>query len=605
MIKRPAKAFILAAGFGTRLLPLTRAVPKPLLPLQGRAMLDRALDLVQEWGVTDVAVNVHHGADALVRHVIQERKHRMRIQISFEPEILGTGGALARASWFFADQKPFWMVNADVVASVDSKPILKAFIPGKTIASAWLMASRGPRTVECEKGSIVDFQSKRPGTDGTFTFCGIHLVDPAVLEFLPREGFASIIDAYKRAMTKGWRVAGVPVENAFWADIGTPDQYLNAEADFAKYNPVKTEQSNTVFPVRISLASRMIYGPGIAKKKYAGVMALQANSALDEHERELTSHWVKSLEQVVACPLAPRGSARSFTRLYYGKKSAILVRHKPDREENNVYTSHTHFLKRVGIPVPDVLAENKKLNLALFSDAGEISVQDVAVSWSAERLENLYRDVLDTVVIFHEKGFHAAQKKSIRLMPPFDRKLYEWEHNLFTGLFLKERVGISDPVIRAISKELSLVSRQLLRLRPVLVHRDLQSSNIVLKGRRWSLIDYQGMRFGPAVYDLASLLCDPYIRIKPDTRARLLRHYADRADKDSKCGEMFWCGAVQRLGQALGAYARLGKLPGTAHFIRYIRPALANVQEALGHMDNVPVLKTVIEDSIARESKSS
>jgi len=602
-MKRPAKAFILAAGFGTRLLPLTRAVPKPLLPLQGRAMLDRALDLVQEWGVTDVVVNVHHGADALVRHLIQERNHRLRIQISFEPEILGTGGALARASWFFADQKPFWMVNADVVADVDCNPLQKSFVPGKTIASAWLMASRGPRTVECQNGSIVNFQSKRPGTEGTFTFCGIHLVDPAILEFLPRDGFASIIDAYKLAMTNGWRVAGVPVENAFWADIGTPSQYINAEAEYARYTSETSHPMATASTVRISLAPPMIYGPGIEKKKYAGIMALRARDALDGNERELVSQWVKSLDHVVACPLAPRGSARSFTRLYCRNQSSVLVRHKPDREENNLYTVHTRFLKSVGVPVPDVLAENSKHHLALFEDAGEISVQDVASAWPVARLEKLYRDVLDVMVIFHERGYRAAQKRSIRLMPPFDRKLYAWEHDLFSGLFLKERMGISDAVIFEISKELKQVSRQLLRLRPVLVHRDLQSSNIILKGRRWSLIDYQGMRFGAAVYDLASLLCDPYIQIEPDVRGRLLRHYAGQADTQSMCIDMFWCGAVQRLGQALGAYARLGKLPGTVHFIRYIRPALDNLLEALGNLDKVSALKSVIEDSIARTSE--
>jgi len=600
--RRPKKAFILAAGFGTRLLPLTRVAPKPLLPLQGRAMLDRALDLVQSWGVTDVVVNVHHGADALVRHLIQERHHQLRIQISFEPEILGTGGALARASWFFNDKQPFWMVNADVVADVDSNPLLKSFVPGKTIASAWLMASRGPRTVECENGNIVNFQSKRPRTDGTFTFCGIHLVDPAVLDFLPREGFASIIDAYQKAMAKGWRVAGVPIENACWADIGTPDQYIEAEKEYAACKPARHRNSAPVSSVRISLEPRMIYGPGIEMKKYAGIMALPARDTLDVHERDLALRWVRSLDRVVVCPLAPRGSARTFTRLYAGKKSAMLVRHKPDREENNLYTGHTHFLKAIGLPVPEVLAENKKDHLALFEDSGKISVQDVAADWSAGRLESLYRDVLDAVVVFHEAGYRAAQKKKLKLMPPFDRKLYAWEHDLFTGLFLKERMGISDAAIASISSELKRVSRQLLQLRPVLVHRDLQSSNIILKGKRWSLIDYQGMRFGPAVYDLASLLCDPYILINPGVRTRLLGYYAERADQQSMCLSMFWPGAVQRLGQALGAYARLGKLPGTAHFTRYIRPALANMQEALAHMDKVPVLSEVVHDAKVKAS---
>lgn len=594
MNRRPDRAFILAAGFGTRLLPLTRAVPKPLLPLCGRPMLDRALDLVKSWGVKDVVINVHHGADALIRHLTRRKDSGLRVQVSFEPEILGTGGALAKASWFFSDRKPFWMVNADVVADVAEEPMIKAFRPGTTIASAWLMATRGPRTVESRGGYIVDFQSRRPRTEGTYTFCGVHLVDPAILRFLPSAGFASIIDAYQKAMAGGWKVAGVPVENAYWADIGTPDQYVQAEIEYAARSPERVRISPARDSVRIKADTRYIYGPGVAEKTYSGIMAMRACDALDVHEQSLVIDWCSDLGRMVACPLAPRGSARSFSRLYDRDRTAILVRHKPEREENNLYAAHARFLVGLGIPAPRVLAENSALHLALFEDSGATSVQDVAASWPSVRLESLYRNVLETMVVFHEAGYRAARRKKIRLMPPFDRKLFAWEHDLFMKLFLEERAGVSGSTLRAIDRELTRLSRPLLKVRPVLVHRDLQSSNIMLKGAGWSLIDFQGMRFGPAVYDLASLLCDPYIPIDPDARGRLLAHYHARADRESDSLNLFWTGAVQRLGQALGAYARLSKLPGTGHFARYIRPALVQLREALGHLDATPVLSETV-----------
>ena len=68
-IIRPTRAVVLAAGFGARLLPLSRDLPKPLMPLWGRALLDRALDLLAGWGVRDVLINLHHGADEIRRHV--------------------------------------------------------------------------------------------------------------------------------------------------------------------------------------------------------------------------------------------------------------------------------------------------------------------------------------------------------------------------------------------------------------------------------------------------------------------------------------------------------------------------------------------------------
>ena len=131
-----------------------------------------------------------------------------------------------------------------------------------------------------------------------------------------------------------------------------------------------------------------------------------------------------------------------------------------------------------------------------------------------------------------------------------------------------------------------------------MLHRDFQSSNILLHRGVWSLIDYQGMRLGPAVYDLASLLCDPYITISPACRERLLVRYAERAQPGSRCLEMFWPAVVQRLGQALGAYARLSALPGTGHFARYIPPALSNMADALRRVDGLPELTKIIDEQI-------
>lgn len=620
MKHRPTKAFVLAAGFGTRLLPLTRIVPKPLLPLWGVPMLDRALDMVRSWGVREVVVNVHHGANAIVRHLVARNDPDLRIEVSFEPEILGTGGALARAAWFFDDGKPFWVVNADVAAAVSIDPLLRAFVSGKTLASAWMMASRGPRTVECRGGYVSNFQSQTPGAGGTFTFCGVHLVDPEVLRFLPPAGFASVIKAYQDAMKKGWKIAGVPIEDAFWADVGTPAQYIEAHREMArdKSAPFVCVSEGAVVErgARLSdcvvlpgarvgrdvTAKELIVGPDVRIDACSGIMAMNAADALDEHEQALTTAWTDSLQGAIACPLAPRGSARSFTRLYAGSRTAILVRHKPEREENKLYAGHARFLRSLHLPVPLVIAENATRHLALFEDSGEQSVQDVASGWGGQKVEELYRDVLNALLVFHESGAREARRRKVPLMPPFDGTLFDWEHNLFTGLFLRDRMGCAASSIKAVHRELKRISRQLLKAERVLVHRDLQSSNIILKHGTWSFIDFQGMRMGPAVYDLASLLCDPYIEMAGDVRGRLLHHYAQGSAPGSACLDLFWPGAVQRLGQALGAYARLGALPGTAHFVRYIRPALINVSEALRHIERAPVMTETIASCLARTS---
>lgn len=621
------RAFILAAGFGTRLLPLTRVVPKPLLPLGGIPMLDRALAMVKSWGVRDVVINLHHGASHILHHLLARPPDGLTINLSFEPDILGTGGALVKASWFFKDGEPFWIVNADVAADVDGHKIARAFRPGKTIAAAWLVGDCGPRTVECRRGVITNFSSPNPGSPGTSTFTGVHLVDPRIIHYIVgRERlkacppynyevtFASVIPAYERAIADGWHVAGVEINDAFWADIGTPAQFVAAN------NAIVGRERPTAFPPdsthgpgsrmgtrregfqpfppcnndqAVRIHHDVIIAPGIPLRRYHGIMALWAEDALTAAELHLAHRWSAS-PSLIACPLAPRGSARNFTRLYDRNKTALLITHDPAREENHRYVGHARFLKKLGLPVPSVLSVDQENHTALFEDVGSESVQDLAPKKSAAWLEKLYGQVIDHLVIFHEHGYRAAKKQRITLMPPFNEKLYDWEHNLFTDLFLRDRCGASAEEIKKIKRELRNVSRSLLKDRPVLVHRDLQSSNILLHGHRWSLIDFQGMRFGPAVYDLASLLLDPYIRIDPAMRARLLARYEAQADPKSRVGELFWLAGIQRLGQALGAYARLGKNPGTARFLHYIPPALENLAEALRHTGKSPRLASSV-----------
>src|SRR5690606_17268509 len=136
-----------------------------------------------------------------------------------------------KADWFFGGDAPVWLVNGDVVADLDPRPLLRAYHPARTIASAWVHAEYGPRTVEVKRGVITNFNSARRGAPGTFTFCGVQLVNPRLLDraraYISSDPvFESVIRGYQRAQRDGWRVAGVEAPGSFWADIGTPAQWL-------------------------------------------------------------------------------------------------------------------------------------------------------------------------------------------------------------------------------------------------------------------------------------------------------------------------------------------------------------------------------------------
>jgi len=212
------KAVVLAAGFGTRLRPLTLVRPKPLLPVWGVPMLERILRMLESWGVEEIAVNAHWQAPQ-VRQFVWNRKGCAKVTVAEEPEILGTGGVLNPLRYFLGDG-PFWLVNGDVVAEgLDPQPIADAFARSGGFAACWLSDTQGPRTVEADpEGRICNWKSDVPGDAGTYTYCGCAFLSPQVLGYVAPSGFSTIVQAYEKknvellfqstgATDKGWRYA--------------------------------------------------------------------------------------------------------------------------------------------------------------------------------------------------------------------------------------------------------------------------------------------------------------------------------------------------------------------------------------------------------------
>ncbi len=594
MKNAPTRAFVLAAGFGTRLLPLTRELPKPMLPIWGVPAIERTLRMLQSWGVRDVLINLHHLPEEIAQHVSHRRSDGLRVQFSFEPQILGTGGALPHARWWM-DGQPFWMINADVVSDVNPAPLLAAFRPGKTMASVWLHPTRGPRTVIAKRGYVVEWRGR-----GGATFCGLQLLSPEILRYLPPSGEASIIAAYEKAMEDGWRIAASEVPGAYWADIGTPAQYLQTHRELrggrtfvsiaasarvargAKLRDVVILDGARI-GARAEIENAVIGKCTIVQKKMT-YLAMRAEKALDSAEAKAFARLGWPAAKTTAIPMGPRGSGRTFTRLVAGRKSAMLVHYNPERAENTLYAGHARFLKALGVPVPDIFVDFPREGVTIFEDLGDDSIQTLFPSLSPKKLIHLYRQVLDVMLVFHERGAASATKRRISLVPAFRWKLYHWEHDYFAEHFLKGRQRMAPEAISAIKSDLHRLAAQLTRCPRALVHRDLQSSNILLRHGKPALIDFQGMRFGPAVYDLASLLCDPYVQIPEEAQLELLEYYAAKSCAPAQTRKAFWPATVQRLGQALGAYARLGANPDTAAFEKFIPPALAMMRRALRHV---------------------
>lgn len=584
----PRKAFLLAAGLGTRLRPLTQDTPKPMLPLWDRPMLDRTLERLASWGIREVLVNLHHAPGPIVRHLANQPFPQLRISAVFEPVILGTGGALRNAAWF-VDQ-PFWLLNADIVADLDPLPLLRAWHAQRPLAACWLTEQAGPRTVRCEKGVIRNFHDPR---QGHATFCGLQLLDERILPFIAPDGFDTIIAAYQRAQKKRHRIAGVFIPGSFWADIGTPAQYVQAHRDTAQRlgragEPFTLPAAAVLTPREQALLSSPIRPVSTDRRRStAALRPLPTLGPLDPIE-----------------VLPPRGSSREFFRCrppsgknccFYKNSplGAILIRWSPERPDNRLYARHTRFLDSIGIPVPRLLLDAPRDHFLAIEDLGVDTLESRLPHLGDSERRRLYTDVIATVLRLHTDGLPAARKIRLPLMPGFDGALYAWEHAYFIDHFLRGRLQVSEKQTAAVAAELKTVSRLLANSPHVLIHRDLQSSNVLFRGSHPIWIDYQGMRRGPAAYDVASLLCDPYADLPADLQQTLLRQYARKHPQGPQIAAAFPAAAIQRLCQALGAYAVLSKKSGMAHFSRHIPAAARQLLRALA-AHPLPALSAVV-----------
>jgi hypothetical protein len=237
-----------------------------------------------------------------------------------------------------------------------------------------------------------------------------------------------------------------------------------------------------------------------------------------------------------------------------------------------------------------VLYDDPEHSVTLFEDLGDRSVQVALGGLSQPEVRALYEKILDHVVVFHERGVRQALARKLVLVPPFRPRLYRWEHELFIENFLRKRMRLTEAELAPLRRDLARVGRHLAHAPPVLVHRDLQSSNILLRqGEPW-FIDFQGMRYGPAVYDLASLLCDPYVELPGPLQEELVERYARRSRDPESIRRLFWHAAIQRLGQALGAYGRLSASADTEYFKKYIPPAMEMLARAVSRVNDLPAL---------------
>jgi mannose-1-phosphate guanylyltransferase len=262
------KAMVLAGGLSTRLYPLTKQVPKPLVPVVGVPNAALLLRYLKAYGFDEIAINVHYLADAIVAALGDGAQFGVKLHYSYEPELLGSAGGVKNIAEFFGDET-FVVVGCDELTDLRLDELLAFHHEREAMATIGL--------VECaevdqygvvildELGKIVEFQEKPPkGTERSrLANTGIYVFSPEILAKIPAGEFYDFgKQLFPALQAAGERFYGFDARGAYWADIGTPPEYRRASYDVVR-GVVRIPQTvqNGIDPAAVLGREVLIEGP--------------------------------------------------------------------------------------------------------------------------------------------------------------------------------------------------------------------------------------------------------------------------------------------------------------------------------------------------------
>lgn len=240
------KALIFAAGLGTRLKPITDSMPKALVPVAGRPMLEHVILHLKEQGFTDIVINIHYLGEQIIDFLKAHDNFGVNIYISDERrEVLETGGGILKAADLLDDGEPFLVHNSDILTNIDLRQLYQQHLDSKANATllvghrdtsrylifdhtdtlcGWINKKTGEQKPE---GFSYD-----PALHYAWAFGGIHVISPTLLRYMREDGWSgkfSIIPFYLSVCHKA-RLKGCPIQpDRYWFDIGKMETLQEAD----------------------------------------------------------------------------------------------------------------------------------------------------------------------------------------------------------------------------------------------------------------------------------------------------------------------------------------------------------------------------------------
>ena len=225
---------LLAAGLGTRLKPITDHIPKALVDINGKTLLQLNLEKLKSFGYNEVIINLHHFPEQIMAYLSKNKNFGMTIELSHEENILNTGGGIKKASWFLKGNAPVLIHNVDILSDLNFSELLDAHNRNQALATLAVSIRHTGRQLLFDKDyqlrgweSTITGKQKFVGHETTghnrFAFSGIQILSPAFFDLITEEGVFPIIDTYLR-IAATHKILAFNHDPKNWFDVGKFDE---------------------------------------------------------------------------------------------------------------------------------------------------------------------------------------------------------------------------------------------------------------------------------------------------------------------------------------------------------------------------------------------
>ena len=233
-----AVAILLVGGFGTRLMPLTKNTPKPMLTVAGVPVTEHQLAMAKQAGITEIVLATSYLSEVFIPYFGDGAKWGMKIKYAVEKEPLGTGGAIRNAAKLLDTNESVVVINGDVLSSHNLAEQIRQHEAHDADVTLHLTEVKDARAFGCvptdSHGRVTAFLEKMENPITNQINAGCYVFNPRVISTIPLDTVVSVErETFPQLVARGAKVFGY-VENAYWLDIGTPRALLKASIDIVK-----------------------------------------------------------------------------------------------------------------------------------------------------------------------------------------------------------------------------------------------------------------------------------------------------------------------------------------------------------------------------------